>query len=61
MTTDDQIDGGGGNDTVILNGDYSSLFFFSPTTMVNVENLTLFDGFSYNLFTSFPTVATARP
>src|SRR6202000_2749608 len=41
LTAADQIDGGTGNDTVSLSGDYSAGVVFLPTTMVNVETITL--------------------
>ncbi|MGH6872933.1 MAG: beta strand repeat-containing protein [Rhizomicrobium sp.] len=51
------IDGGAGNDTVTIDGNYSAGFAFGATTMVNVENLVLVGGDSYILATSDGTVA----
>src|SRR5262249_13165316 len=45
----DQVDGGVGNDTITLNGDYSASVVFLPTTMSNVETISLTAGYSYNL------------
>ncbi|HEY1631432.1 MAG TPA: calcium-binding protein [Rhizomicrobium sp.] len=42
------IDGGAGDDNVILAGDYSSVRPFSAGTLVGVEHVTLGAGFSYN-------------
>ncbi len=58
LTAADRIDGGDGdNDTVYLNGDYSSGVVFAKNTMINVENLNLSGGHSYNLTTNDTTVA----
>jgi Ca2+-binding RTX toxin-like protein len=57
LTASDQVDGGTGNDTLTLNGDYSTGLTFAATTMVNVETLTLGAGHSYNLTTNDATVA----
>jgi hypothetical protein len=53
----DTIDGGTGNDTLVLNGDYSGGLTFGAATMTNVETLTLDGGFSYNLTTDDANVA----
>src|SRR3954470_9346567 len=49
----DHIDGGanGGfiGDTLFLDGDYSAGLEFTDTTVVNVENIVLQGGFSYDL------------
>jgi VCBS repeat-containing protein len=57
LTAADTIDGGSGNDVVVLKGDYSSGLVFSSTTMTNVETLYLVKGFSYNLTMDAATVA----
>jgi Ca2+-binding RTX toxin-like protein len=52
MTYADQLDGGGGlNDLVIVDGDYTSLNYlgFGPGTMKNVETLQLTGGHSYSV------------
>src|ERR1700704_5733388 len=41
LTATDTIDGGGGQDTVQIKGDYAAGILFSATTMVNVETLTV--------------------
>jgi len=56
----DQIDGGTGNDTVTLNGNYSGGVTFSATTMVNVEAINLAAGHSYKLTTNNATVASGQ-
>ena len=60
LTVADSIDGGDGNDTVNLDGDYSAGLAFSPTTLVNVETLTLGAGFDYKLTTADATVGAGR-
>ena len=60
LTSADHIDGGGGSDTVVLNGDYSAGLTFSATTMVNVETLALLGTHSYVLTMSDATVAAGQ-
>ncbi|HEX3866842.1 MAG TPA: calcium-binding protein, partial [Gemmatimonadaceae bacterium] len=59
LTAADTLDGGGGNDSVELSGDYSgpNAVVFSATTMTNVETLLLDAGNSYDLTTDDATVA----
>lgn len=45
----DRIDGGTGNDTVTLAGDYSTQLVLDPATLQNVETIALDGGFNYNL------------
>jgi Ca2+-binding RTX toxin-like protein len=56
LTPADQIDGGSGNDTVYLKGNYN--LTFSPTTMVGVEQLILTRGFDYTLVLDNATIAS---
>jgi Ca2+-binding RTX toxin-like protein len=49
FTGADQIDGGGGADTLVLDGDYSAGIAFTSTSMTNVETLSLAGGHSYIL------------
>ncbi len=56
LDASDNIDGGAGNDRVILDGDYSAGVVFGNTTMLNVERLVLTAGFSYNLTLANSTV-----
>jgi Ca2+-binding RTX toxin-like protein len=49
LAADDAIDGGTGTDTVTLSGNYAGGVTFTATTMVNVETITLANGFSYKL------------
>jgi Ca2+-binding RTX toxin-like protein len=51
FTAGDGIDGGAGNDTLVLNGDYSAGLTFAASTIANVETIQLANGFSYNLST----------
>jgi hypothetical protein len=60
LTPSQLIDGGAGTDTVVLNGDYSAGLVFSDTTMVNVEDLQLVSGHSYNLTMNDATVAAGQ-
>ncbi|HEY8697849.1 MAG TPA: hypothetical protein VIM02_09540 [Rhizomicrobium sp.] len=56
----DRIDGGGGiKDIVTLAGNYSAGVAFGTATMVNVEQIMLAAGFSYNFTTADATVAAA--
>jgi len=58
FTAADKIDGGAGNDVVLLDGmGAQDSITFSATTMVNVESLQLEAGHSYNLTTNDATVA----
>jgi Ca2+-binding RTX toxin-like protein len=57
LTAADTIDGGGGQDTVQIKGDYAAGLTFAAATMVNVETLTLGVGFNYTLTTDDATVA----
>ncbi|HEY1630641.1 MAG TPA: calcium-binding protein [Rhizomicrobium sp.] len=54
----DRIDGGDGNDSVIVSGNYSAGLTFTATTMVNVENLTLGGGNDYTFTTNEATIAS---
>jgi Ca2+-binding RTX toxin-like protein len=60
LTSADKIDGGTGNDTVSLSGDYSAGVSFGAATMVNVETLQLAAGHGYNLITGNATVAAGQ-
>ncbi|HXL99481.1 MAG TPA: calcium-binding protein, partial [Rhizomicrobium sp.] len=53
----DQLDGGTGNDVVVLNGDYSGGLTFDATTLTSIETLRLDAGFSYDLTSVDETVA----
>jgi Ca2+-binding RTX toxin-like protein len=60
LTSADRIDGGAGNDTVILAGDYSAGLVFGEDVMANVETLNLGAGFNYNLTTNDQGIGVAR-
>ncbi len=48
LTAADAIDGGAGNDTLVLDGDYSSGVTFGAATMTSVETLILLGNHNYN-------------
>jgi len=57
----DTVNGSGGNNTFILDGDYASGVVFGPSTMTNIQTLVLDAGFNYDLTlnaTSDPNGAT---
>lgn len=58
LTSADVIDGGAGNDTVELHGDYASGLTFSASTIAGIETLKLDDGFSYKPTTNDANVAS---
>ena len=60
MTAADQINGGGGTNTVVLNGDYSTQLGFASTTMVNIQDIVLTKGFAYDLKIASTTVAAGH-
>src|SRR5262249_44123496 len=60
FTAADSFDGGAGNDTVRLKGNYSGGVVLGATTLVNVENLELVAGNSYNLTMNAATVAAGN-
>lgn len=60
FTAADQIDGSTDNDTLNLMGDYAAGVTFNATTLVNVEKIVLFAGFSYSLTTHNATVAAGQ-
>ena len=50
LNTADRLDGGASNnDLVYLNGDYSAGLVLAPKTLVNIEGLYLYQGFSYDI------------
>jgi len=61
LNAGDAIDGGDGTDTVMLNGNYAATpLVLAPTTLVNVEKLSLGAGYSYDITTSDATVAAGQ-
>ena len=56
----DQIDGGTGSTSVLLDGNYSAGVTFNSTTMVNVDYLDLTSGHSYNLTLAGDTVGSGQ-
>ncbi|HTQ13094.1 MAG TPA: calcium-binding protein [Rhizomicrobium sp.] len=57
LDANDRIDGGAGNDTIDLDGDYSHGVTFADTTFVNVETIQVEAGFNYKLKTADGNVA----
>jgi Ca2+-binding RTX toxin-like protein len=55
----DKIDGGADYDTVKLQGNYAAAVTLTATTIVNVEQIDLAAGFSYNLVLNDATATTA--
>ncbi|HWA91605.1 MAG TPA: calcium-binding protein [Rhizomicrobium sp.] len=60
LTEADRIDGGFGDDTVSLSGDYSAGLVFGADTFQSVETLRLGNGFDYNLTLVDDNVAARR-
>ena len=56
----DAIDGGTGNDTLTLDGNYVAGVVFGATTLVNVETIIIAAGHSYKLTTHDKTVAAGK-
>jgi Ca2+-binding RTX toxin-like protein len=59
LQTSDQINGGAGNDTVELAGNYSN-FAFGQHTLMGIETLKLDGGFSYDLTANDANVASGQ-
>lgn len=59
LTAADSIDGGAGNDTVILSGNYANLVL-GATTLVDVEKIQLTAGTSYRITTNDGNVASGK-
>jgi Ca2+-binding RTX toxin-like protein len=60
LTAADQIDGGDGNDEMVVNGDYSAGLVFASTTIRNIETLLLTGGHSYDFTLNDDNVAKNR-
>ena len=60
LKSSDVIDGGGGKDTISLDGDYSGGLTLKPTTLVNVEIMTLAAGHNYKLTSDNATVVAGQ-
>src|SRR5665213_3098339 len=60
FTAADKINGGAGNDTLVLDGDYSAGVVFAASTMKAVEEIDLTGGFSYSLTTNNANVAAGQ-
>jgi Ca2+-binding RTX toxin-like protein len=60
LTAFDRVDGGDGDDTVTLAGDYAAGLVFGADVMTNVETLELGAGFNYNLATNDQGIGVAR-
>jgi Ca2+-binding RTX toxin-like protein len=57
LTAADRINGGDGNDTVVLAGDYSTGLLLNAHSLVSVETLKLAGGFDYKIVTKDAAVA----
>lgn len=57
LTRADRIDGGDGEDTLVLSGDYSAGFVFGAKTIRNFENFEVVSGNSYKLTLNDANVA----
>ena len=60
FTRDDRINGGGGDDTLTLNGDYSAGVHLAPKSIVNIEQISLVRGHDYKLVTDDGNVAAGQ-
>lgn len=60
FTANDKVDGGTGNDTINLSGNYSAGIVFGASTITNVEVITLSAGNSYTLTTNDGNVASGQ-
>ena len=60
LTKADHIDGGGGTNILELTGDYSAGFTFGASTIQNIQDIELHDGFSYKLATVDANVAAGQ-
>jgi Ca2+-binding RTX toxin-like protein len=58
LDSQDRINGGAGNDTVVLRGDYRNGLIFGNDTLHSVHELQLQNGFSYNLTLADGNVAS---
>jgi len=52
FTASDSLTGGAGNDTLVLNGDYSGSVGFGAATITSIETITVADGHSYQLISN---------
>jgi Ca2+-binding RTX toxin-like protein len=57
LNSADQIDGGAGYDTLILDGDYTGGGFIGANTLQNIERIDVVAGHNYNLNLMFGTLA----
>ncbi len=58
LTAADQIDGGTGVNTLVLEGDYSAGLTLAATTINAIETISVAGGFNYNLITNDANVAS---
>jgi hypothetical protein len=56
----DTLNGGGGSNTLILNGDYSSGLTFGANTIANIQTITVDAGHGYNLTLNANNVVTGE-
>lgn len=60
LTAADTLDGGAGNDIVLLNGNYATGLILGASTLTGIERINLAAGHSYNLTTNDANVATGQ-
>jgi len=60
LTSKDKINGGGGNDRLVLNGNYSDGITLGSSTVTNVETIVLAGGNSYRITTNDATIAAGN-
>ncbi len=60
LTAQDHIDGAGGVNSMLLDGDYSGGLVLGPNTVLNIGHFTLDGGFNYNITTDDATVAAGQ-
>lgn len=60
LSVDDRIDGGGGQDSLVLDGDYSAGLTLGPDTVTGVEHFILVGGHDYDLSIANRTAKTAE-
>ncbi len=58
LTASDRFDGGAGNDTLALNGDYSGGVLLGAATIADIEALSLASGHSYSITTDDANIST---
>jgi Ca2+-binding RTX toxin-like protein len=60
FTAADKVDGGSGNDEILLKGDYSAGLTLADDTITSVETITFWNGFDYKFTTVDANVAAGQ-